>query len=204
MNEVGVGSDTQSAGSIDRRRLLKTAAAAGVGVAVWSTPSITSIGGTPVYAAACTGTTARYDVGYSQTSCNCDNNGVSSIKYTPITSQCGGTAVPLGYAATITDGSGTPLGASGSCAPGTVQNGNNNAGTAHATLTVPSGQFCKLEVFATVGNCGTVIANTTVSTGIVTGPATSSVALPPVSCSGGGNVFFQAVLVCSNDIGCID
>jgi hypothetical protein len=37
-----------------RRTALKAGVAAGVGVVAWSAPSITSLGGTPVYAAGCT------------------------------------------------------------------------------------------------------------------------------------------------------
>jgi hypothetical protein len=47
-NEEGVKSGTS------RRTALKAGVAAGVGVVAWSVPSITSIGGTPVYAAGCT------------------------------------------------------------------------------------------------------------------------------------------------------
>ena len=48
---------------INRRNLLKGAAAAGVGVVAWSSPSITSIGGTPAYAAVCTGGKQSWFIG---------------------------------------------------------------------------------------------------------------------------------------------
>lgn len=47
------GGNSQSAG-FSRRTALKAGVGLGVGVAAWSGPTITSLGGTPVYAAGCT------------------------------------------------------------------------------------------------------------------------------------------------------
>jgi hypothetical protein len=58
MSDASVeGSDSVATGSFSRRNALKVGAAAGVGIAAWSGASITSLGGTPAYAAAagCTG-----------------------------------------------------------------------------------------------------------------------------------------------------
>ena len=43
------------AGALSRRTALKAGVAAGVGAVAWSGMSITSLGGTPAYAAGCTG-----------------------------------------------------------------------------------------------------------------------------------------------------
>src|SRR5687767_10858920 len=70
MDEHGETADGASS-ALNRRRLLKGAAAAGIGVAVWTTPSIKSIGGTPAYAAVCTSGSQNYALGSRNTSCNC-------------------------------------------------------------------------------------------------------------------------------------
>ena len=51
--ETGSPETTVASPALNRRRLLKTAAAAGVGVAAWSAPSITTVGFTPAYGATC-------------------------------------------------------------------------------------------------------------------------------------------------------
>ena len=43
-------SDSSTAGGLSRRNALKAGVAVGVGAIAWSGPTITSLGGTPVYA----------------------------------------------------------------------------------------------------------------------------------------------------------
>jgi hypothetical protein len=47
-------SDSSTTGGLSRRNALKAGVAVGVGAIAWSGPTITSLGGTPVYAAGCT------------------------------------------------------------------------------------------------------------------------------------------------------
>jgi hypothetical protein len=60
--------------SVDRRGLLKVAAAAGIGVAAWSTPGITSLGGTPVYAAVCTFATTPIEYRSNDNEVTCESS----------------------------------------------------------------------------------------------------------------------------------
>jgi len=52
-DEVTGGSESGGSAGFSRRNALKAGVAAGVGVAAWSGASITSLGGTPAYAVAC-------------------------------------------------------------------------------------------------------------------------------------------------------
>ena len=53
MRRMGTGETTASSSVLDRRRVLKAAAAAGVGAVAWSTPGITTLGVTPAYGQNC-------------------------------------------------------------------------------------------------------------------------------------------------------
>lgn len=79
MGDVGREGDSETIGSsavLDRRRMLKTAVAAGVGVATWSAPSITTIGSTPAYAQTCSvvSTVTEYTSSTSNTAGGCGVN----------------------------------------------------------------------------------------------------------------------------------
>jgi hypothetical protein len=205
MNEFG--GETPAEGlnkaAIDRRRLLKTAAAAGVGVAVWSTPSITSIGGTPAYAQVCTDPVLRYRAGATNTSCSCEGNSNSNIKYIdykPLGSACATDPNPVSPISVVVNAD-----QNGSCAPGSnPQGANSTNGTASVTIgSNPNSLYCVLEVQVTQGNCGgTVLA--TVTTGVVP-PTGGTTAMPLVACGSGfqGNLFVNARLKCSTDPGCL-
>jgi hypothetical protein len=54
-DEVTRSPESESGAGFSRRNALKAGVAAGVGVAAWSGATITSLGGTPAYAAGCTG-----------------------------------------------------------------------------------------------------------------------------------------------------
>jgi len=80
---------------VGRRRLLQGAAAAGVGVAVWSAPNIKTLGMTPAYAHVCstvpTNLTGERNVDCSQGAC------AGGVQYqTPIT-----TGFPAGFSISI-------------------------------------------------------------------------------------------------------
>ena len=72
----GEGGTTGSAAVLDRRRMLKAAAAAGVGVAAWSGPRITTFGFTPAYGQTCSvaGKVAEYVSDTSNTAGGCGAN----------------------------------------------------------------------------------------------------------------------------------
>ena len=55
MSEESTGVDSEESRGLSRRNALKAGVATGVGVAAWSGMSITSLGGTPAYASACSG-----------------------------------------------------------------------------------------------------------------------------------------------------
>jgi len=67
---------TGGSATIDRRRVLKTAVAAGVGMAAWSAPSITTLGATPAYGQNCSelSTVTEYVTTTSNTAGGCGAN----------------------------------------------------------------------------------------------------------------------------------
>lgn len=79
MGDVGGEGESETTGSsslLDRRRMLKTAAATGVGVVAWGAPSITTLGGTPAYGQNCSGpsTVTEYVSSTSNTAGGCGAN----------------------------------------------------------------------------------------------------------------------------------
>jgi len=115
--------------TLSRRRALQAGIGAGVGLVAWSGASITSMGGTPAYAAACTNFTlnlAFVDMSTNQSS------GCATFSYNnspPIQVKAPGSG-PNPYAWTV------PHGGNFKCAdtPGCYQ------------LTFPSNETCKVEV----------------------------------------------------------
>ena len=64
-----------------RRAALKAGVAAGIGLAAWTGPTITSIGGTPAYAATCTNFTVNTTSADRNTNQgNCSGNGINYVK----------------------------------------------------------------------------------------------------------------------------
>jgi hypothetical protein len=128
-NERGPGSS-----ALSRRAALRAGVAAGVGVAVWSGATITSFGGTPAYAAACTGAIPPVNV-----SGGCRN-----------TTQASG-CDPFGYQPfDFPNVSGYEL----SNAPNNTCCNVNTAGT----LTHPAGTTCTLVFTFYDSKCGTAAA----------------------------------------------
>jgi len=174
--------------SIGRRGVLKGAVAAGVGVAAWSVPSITSLGGTPVYAAVCTSPVFSYEAGGRNTSCGgCDGK----VSYKPwSTNQCVGTPFP-GTATLVTSG-GTPVGNSGVC--------SDNAFV--SVSGVPANQSCVVRVIVRLGNCTGTFQISDVSAPF---NSNATVALPTISCATftSSNIFTQIQVVCSAQTACL-
>src|SRR5215213_10606560 len=108
MDEQGVVS-TEDSGALNRRNLLKGAAAAGVGVAVWTVPSITSLGGTPAYASVCTSGFTDYSLGSRNTSCNCgDPQATKYVRFKELGTPCAGDGNAFPGTARLSDGPGGP------------------------------------------------------------------------------------------------
>jgi hypothetical protein len=83
MNEQSNIRAEESSSGTSRRTALKLGLGAGVGLAAWSGPTITSLGGTPAYALACTFATSYDLTGCRNTAqANCSNDG-STIAYLP-------------------------------------------------------------------------------------------------------------------------
>lgn len=175
---------------IGRRGVLKGAVATGVGVAAWSAPSITSLGGTPVYAGVCTQPIFTFEAGYRNTDCG-GCNPSANIRYKNwSTQQCPGPA--WGGTATLVRANGTTPGGNGLCPP-----------DAYASITgIPANQFCAVRITIRQGNCdGTIISG-------ATSPPLSSdgiVQIPPVDCgsTSSNNLFTRVQIVCSTQVGCI-
>lgn len=148
MGEAQDPLETDETGTgVGRRRLLKGAAAAGVGVAAWGVPSISSLGGTPVYAAVCTNPVTVFGVNVRNTDCGgCPG----TIRYKDFsTNQCViNNPFPFATALKNDSGCNTNPNPSGSCPP-----------NAHVSVAgTPAGQTCKVRVTVQQNNCaGTAI-----------------------------------------------
>ena len=99
---------------IDRRTMLKAAAAAGAGAAAWSAPNITTLGFAPAYAQVCTVAPTAYFLGSRNTSCNCEeldasgtpvHKGEESAQYKLIKGTCDGFNGGFPGTAILTEGS---------------------------------------------------------------------------------------------------
>ena len=131
---------------VSRRRLIKGAAAvgvgAGIGVAVWSSPSIRTLGQTPAYASTCTADFIYFTSGSRNVDCSC----ADSIKWhTPIPAFT--PTPPVGFLVTIPEGNVcsdvprlTNIVSPGlDCEISRIELTTSNAGGAPAYQTVPSG-----------------------------------------------------------------
>lgn len=189
---MGVGGENREGSSdgVDRRRLLKGAVAAGVGVAAWSAPSITSLGGTPVYAAVCTAPLNVFNLNVRNTDCGGCTNSIRFKDWT--TNQCPIDNFPPG-AALAKDACGGAVPPSGLCPP--------NAGVCVGG--VPSGQTCVVRVIVQENNCGGTAILSAVSAQF---SGATWVALPGgITCqaAGGGNLFTRIQIVCSRQPQCL-
>lgn len=183
--------------SLDRRRLLKGAAAAGVGVAAWSVPSITSLGGTPVYADVCTVGFTTYHLNVRNTDCGGCTGSVRVKDWT--TSQCQAFNYPPG--AYLANGNcngqpgALPIPESGVCpSPGT---GGVCVGG------VPTGQTCVLRIILQENNCAGTAIRAQNSAPFTTGgfvPIPGGVDCQP---GDGGNLFARLQIVCSTLAQCL-
>lgn len=204
----------ESTAGIDRRRVLKGAIATGVGVAVWSTPSISSMGGTPVYAANCSATVLRFGIGTRNTSCDCE---IGRIKFVGFKELNGGpcegdlTGGPSVVLQKTVNGMLVGIGNDGDCAKGTVKTGPKTPGSAVATIG-PNGDdlFCQLEIRVTRGRCPTLESDVlAVVTSCVVDSEGGTVDIPKVQCTGNSlatasNIFLDVGLLCSTDFDCLD
>ena len=209
----GMSVDTERR-SMDRRSILKGAAAVGVGVAAWSAPSITSMGGTPVYAGACTGGKTTTKIGGRNTNCACGNNPKSVGFFAPETSACAGTRVST---VIFSDGPGcVEVSNSFVCPAGTK--GTDNAGFC---LTLAKGLFGQVVAYIYLGNCGTstvigtgdprVLAKITTCSVVGTvdannNPVKKFTALPAQLCGSdfeSSNIFIRYELVTAVDGACL-
>lgn len=182
-------------GGVDRRMLLKGAIATGVGVAAWSVPSITSLGGTPAYAAVCTVGFTTYNLNVRNTDCGpCAGD---AVRYKPwTTNQCPTDNYSPG-AALASKRCGGPTGGDGVCPP--------DAGVCVGG--VPTGQVCKLRVIIQQGNCGDPPIRSALSASFTTA---TFVPLPAVVCGPlpdgtnlPGNIFARIQIVCSTQEACL-
>lgn len=190
---TGSGEGADSA-TLNRRRLLQGAAAAGVGAAAWSAPNITTLGFTPAYAQVCTQPLLEFEVSNRNTACNCGSNPNKRVSYKEFGTACAGTAYP--GTAVLRSGTcaGPLIGNSGECPQGF----GGNAGV--CVSAPPAGTTCKIRVIVQQGNCtGTPIA--VVISDAFSGPG--FVDMPAAPCQGSGNVFVRVQIVCSVDPDCL-
>jgi hypothetical protein len=165
--------------SVSRRTALRTGAAVGVGLAAWSSSgaSITSLGGTPAYAAGCTFTT-HLNLG---SPCRNTDQGNCSAPFRYHTLSL--ISPPAGFSLS------NPV-AEGTCC---------DQVTPSPVLTFPAHLTCKVTVlFGTTGNCipitGATFTYTSTST---SSPGTLTI---PLSCYGGSgypsNTFYTITAAC--------
>ena len=131
------GGNSNDKATIDRRAMLKGAAAAGVGVAAWSAPSITTLGFTPAYAQTCTPPITTYEIGTRNTDCGgCGD----FLRWKPLGSACGGIPFPGVNELREDSCAGAIIGNSGECTP--------NAGICLSPSIggLPAGSICRLKV----------------------------------------------------------
>jgi len=152
-----MGDDENNNPGNSRRTVLKAGLATGVGLVAWSAPSITSLGGTPAYAAGCT-FVQSFKVA------NCRNT----------TQQNCGSLVPFSY---------QPLDAPISGFSWSTNVGNTCCDSGgQAVLNIPAGLECKaiVAVYPKSGDCtGGVNATASVATPVSTGTLTV-----PLNCLG--------------------
>lgn len=213
VNENEISEEDRS--GVNRRNLLKGAVAAGVGVVAWSSPSITSIGMTPAYAAACTGQKVSWFIGSRNTSCDCEEGENTYVNYKQLQGDCGplemlppsNSGVPTTW---TPPGSGRSITMNwpdnGNCPPGTTKKGTAAPGTATVVISPLDGggelSFCSIRVEVTRGQCDNVVD---VKHGLTdwVDEGGGTVDMPKIECQGGGNIFTNVYLQCSEDESCL-
>ena len=136
----GQPNEASASATISRRTALKAGVGAGVGLAAWSGPTITSLGGTPAYALGCT-----FAVEIDLIDCRNTDRGVSQCPGSDATHRfhkLKDTELPIGYAVinNLTDNGDR-------CC-------NNVSGGTNPTLQHPLGVTCTVELlFARPNNC---------------------------------------------------
>lgn len=193
---------------VDRRNLLKGAVAAGVGVVAWSSPSISSIGGTPAYAAVCTGVPQEWFLGYRNTSCDCwdETGSVKYVAYKPLsTQQCQATPNAPRQVTFSFDGDN-----SGQCPPDAFSDNQGQvAGLATATIPAYTGtgpEYCAVRVDVVLDNCSTTEEPLATAFSDAAGDEPLVVGMPLVNCGQGvipANSFLRVYLVCADDEACL-
>lgn len=135
------------AGTTSRRTALKLGVGAGVGAIAWTGPTITSLGGTPAYAAGCTFVTTIELIPCRNTDQGTPNCPAGPPTATHRYHKLKDTGLPTGYALINNLVEGT-------CC--------NDVAT-NPTLTFPAGITCQVELrFAGPGNCsGALVSSTT-------------------------------------------
>ena len=195
-------------------------------MAAWSTPSITSLGGTPAYAASCTAGSIFYELGGRNTNCNCNPIGSTTtttttttlpgastttttlppvtgtvVRYKLLQGGCGSTAVFPGTAV-LRNGScsAAATGNDGSCPSGFTAS-NTPTNVCVCVSPTNTNLFCRAEVRVYQGgsNCS---GNVTRFRGPVQRGA-GCLPLPPVSCQAGGNIFVSVGVTCSVERECV-
>lgn len=200
-------------GGVDRRKLLKGAVAAGVGVVAWSSPSISSLGGTPAYAAVCTGGSTKWFIGSRNTDCGgCQSGGTSYVRYKQLQGDCGSeTFLPpadIKKVPTVW----TPPGSNRTVTMNWTDSGNCSpeiGGDARVTISAPLDpnadtlEYCVIRIEITTGQCGNVTGSRALVTDSV--PLGGGIVdMPLVSCTGLPNkTFTSAYLVCADDPACL-
>lgn len=210
MTEGGQTNEGAVSTGVDRRQLLKGAAAVGVGAAAWAVPNITSMGGTPAYADSCTAGSTLFPICQTNTSCSCESTeafkaggvdyaiGTKVLDYKP----CKNTAC----VGPTFDGSATiNVDQSGTCAAGSNPEGASTVdGTANVTVKPKNTSlFCRgvVRIYAG-GQCSG--ANTQFNGEIKQGNSTLFLPLIPCSAAGtGGNIFLSVFVECSSEKECL-
>lgn len=187
----------------------------GVGAAAWAAPDITSMGGTPAYAASCTAGSTLFSLCTNNSSCSCTSdagftaNGVAyaagqdTISYKPCDPANNGSRCP---GPTFPGNLSFNFGNSGACAVGSSANGNGTAGTAAVVVTpTDSTLFCKAVVRVYDGSACTTNYNE-YSGPVPSSPGAASLLLPQIPCAsggGGGNKFISYLVECSTERECL-
>ena len=189
----------EQSGAMNRRRLLQGAAVAGVGVAVWSVPNITSLGATPAYASVCTSGHTDYAIGSRNTDCSCGSPQTTKrVRYKELGTPCAGDGNVFPGTAYLSDGPGGPaLTDSGTCAK-SAEDPNDDAGVTVSGISQTL--FCRTVVRVYQGgSCGNTFSE-------ILGPIVQGngfYALPAAPCSGGGNIFISVIIRCSREEECL-
>ena len=228
MGQTETSTTSTTDGSLSRRRILKGAAAVGVGAVAWSAPNIKTFGFAPAYAQVCTKTATFFEVGRRNTACTCDPAAGTLdskvARYKEMQDSCGTAGVlafPGSIAAgawtgqnqpdgaeytyvVVADGDLTGVGDNGNdgCPPGYLLNGNQGEADAHLHVAANTlGLYCQ-AVVTVGGSCGN--PGVPYYSAVLPPDNEGWVAMPPAQCQAGGNLFLEIRMQCSKDPWCLD